>query len=79
MANYARMRFLEVWYSRIDVDEVSRLFDALQPKKAVRRRHRDIAKAHRRTSLKAFLKMCDQVEGQYRIRPAHPVIVRFPI
>ena len=35
--------------------------------------------SHRRTSLKAFLKMCDQVEGQYRIRPAHPVIVRFPV
>jgi len=79
MANYAAMRFLKVWYSRIDVDEVTRLFDALQPKDAVRRRHRDIAKAQSRTSLKAFLKMCDQVEGQYRIRPAHPVIVRFPI
>lgn len=79
MANYAAMRFLKVWYSRIDVDEVTRLFDAVQPKAAVRRRRRDIANAHRRTSLKAFLKMCDQVEGQYRIRPAHPVIVRFPI
>ena len=79
MANYAAMRFLKVWYSRIDVDEVTKLFDALQPKAAVRRRHQDIAKAQRRTSLKAFLKMCDQVEGQYRIRPAHPVIVRFPI
>ena len=79
MANYAAMRFLKVWYSRIDVDEVTRLFDALQSKRAVRRRRQDIAKAQRRTSLKAFLKMCDQVEGQYRIRPAHPVIVRFPI
>ncbi len=79
MANYAAMRFLKVWYSRIDVAEVSRLFDAVQPKDAVRRRHLDISKAMRRTSLKAFLKMCDQVEGQYRIRPAHPVIVRFPI
>jgi uncharacterized protein (DUF2252 family) len=73
------MRFLDVWYSRVDVDEVTSLFDALQPKAAVRRRHRDIKKAHRRTSLKAFLKMCDQVDGQYRIRPAHPVIVRYPI
>ena len=79
MANYAAMRFLKVWYSRIDIDEVSRLFDALQPEEAVRRRHRDIAKAYRRTSLRAFLKMCDEVEGQYRIRPAHPVIVRFPV
>ena len=79
MANYAAMRFLEVWYSRIDIDEVDRLFDALQPKVAVRRRHRDIAKARRRTSLSALLKMCDEVEGQYRIRPAYPVIVRFPV
>jgi uncharacterized protein (DUF2252 family) len=79
MTNYAAMRFLEVWYSRIDIAEVTSLFDSLQPKAAVRRRHRDIARARHRTSLKAFLKMCDQVEGQYRIRPAHPVIVRFPI
>jgi uncharacterized protein (DUF2252 family) len=79
MANYAAMRFLKVWYSRIDIDEVSKLFDAVQPEEAVRRRRRDIAKAYRRTSLRAFLKMCEQVEGQYRIRPAHPVIVRFPI
>jgi uncharacterized protein (DUF2252 family) len=79
MANYAAMRFLKVWYSRIDVDEVTSLFDAVQPKRAVRRRRRDIEKAQRRTSLKAFLKMCDEVDGQYRIRPAHPVIVRFPI
>jgi uncharacterized protein (DUF2252 family) len=79
MANYAAMRFLEVWYSRVDVEEVTSLFDAVQPKAAVRRRHRDIRKAHRRTSLRAFLKMCDQVDGEYRIRPAHPVIVRFPI
>jgi uncharacterized protein (DUF2252 family) len=79
MASYAAMRFLEVWYSRIDIAEVTSLFDALQPKSAVRRRRRDIARARHRTSLKAFLKMCDQVEGQYRIRPAHPVIVRFPI
>ncbi len=79
MAGYAAMRFLDVWYSRVDIDQVTSLFDAVQPKAAVKRRHRDIKKAHRRTSLKAFLKMCDQVDGQYRIRPAHPVIVRYPI
>ena len=79
MSRYASMRFLKVWYSRLDIDEVTRLYDALQPKKAVKRRHNDIAKARQRTSLKAFLKMCDKVDGQYRIRPAHPVIVRYPI
>jgi uncharacterized protein (DUF2252 family) len=79
MANYAAMRFLKVWYSRIDVDDLSRLFDTLQSKEAARRRRQDIAKARRSTSRKAFLKMCDLVDGQYRIRPAHPVIVRLPI
>src|SRR5215831_7178585 len=79
MASYAAMRFLKVWYSRIDVDDLGRLYDTLQSKEAARRRRQDIAKARRRTSLKAFLKMCDQVDGQYRIRPDHPVIVRFPI
>ena len=79
MAQYAAMRFFDVWYSRIDIDEVNRLFDVLQPRAAVRRRHRDIAQARRRTSQRAFLKMCDQVQGQYRIRSAPPVIVRFPV
>jgi uncharacterized protein (DUF2252 family) len=73
------MRFLDVWYSRIDIDEVNRVFDALQPKGAVRRRHRDIAKAQRSTSQRAFMKMCDLADGQYRIRPDYPVIVRFPV
>jgi uncharacterized protein (DUF2252 family) len=79
VAGYAAMRFLDVWYSRIDIDEVNRVFDALQPKAAVRRRHRDIAKAQRRTSQQALMKMCDLADGQYRIRPAYPVIVRFPV
>jgi uncharacterized protein (DUF2252 family) len=79
MFRYASMRFLKVWYSRIDIDEVTRLYDALQPKKAVKRRRSDIAKARQRTSLKAFLKMCEKVDGTYRIRPAHPVIVRYPV
>jgi hypothetical protein len=76
---YAKMRFLRVWYDRLDIDQVTGLYDALQPPKAVRRRRTDIEKARRRTSLKAFLKMCEQVEGQYVIKPSHPVIVRYPI
>jgi uncharacterized protein (DUF2252 family) len=79
MEHFAAMRFLQAWYSRIDVDEVTSLYDAVQPKKAVRRRRADIRKAHRRTSLAAMTKFCSQVDGEYRIRPDHPVIVRFPI
>jgi uncharacterized protein (DUF2252 family) len=79
MAHFASMRFLQIWYSRIDVDQVTKLFDAVQPKKAVRRRRADIRKAHHRTSLKAMTKFCNQIDGEYRIRPDYPVIVPFPI
>src|SRR5215472_16432923 len=49
MARYATMRFLNVWYSRINVDEVTKLFDAVQPKKAARQRRKEIRKAQQRT------------------------------
>jgi uncharacterized protein (DUF2252 family) len=79
MASYAKMRFLDVWYARIDVEEVTRLYDAVQPPKAVRRRQRDIRKARGRTSRKALMKLCDQVDGDYRVRVVPPVIVRYPV
>ncbi len=79
MARFATMRFLDVWYSRIDIEEVTRLFDAVQPRKAVRRRRRDIKKARSSTSRRALMKMCDQVDGDYRVRVAPPVIVRYPV
>ena len=79
MDNFARMRFLDVWYSRIDVDQVSQLFDAVQSRKAVRRRNTDIHKAYRHTSVQALDKLCHQVDGEYRIKPAPPVVVRFGI
>jgi uncharacterized protein (DUF2252 family) len=79
MAKFAAMRFLDVWYARIDVDQITSIFDALQPKAAVRRRRRDIEKARQRTSLKALAKLCDQADGTYRIKSDYPVIVRFPV
>src|SRR5437763_9664875 len=76
MARYAAMRFFDVWYSRIDIDEVSRLFDVVQPTAAVRRPHRDIAQGRRRTSPRAFRNMCGEVQWRYRVRPAYPAISR---
>jgi uncharacterized protein (DUF2252 family) len=79
MARFAGMRFLDVWYSRIDIEDVTRLFDAVQPRKAVRRRRRDIEKARGRTSRKALMKLCDEVDGDYRVRVVPPMIVRYPL
>ena len=63
MANFAQMRFLDVWYSRIDVDQVRQLFDAVQSRKAVRRRNKDVHKAYRHTSVQAVNKLCHLVNG----------------
>ena len=79
MENFAQMRFLDVWYSRIDVDQVSQLFDAVQSPKAIRRRNQDVHKAYRHTSVQALDKLCHLVDGQYRIKPVPPVVVRFGI
>jgi len=79
MAKFAKMRFLDVWYARIDVESMARIFDALQPKHAARRRQRDIDKARHRTSQQALLKLCAMVNGEYTIKPDYPVIVRYPV
>jgi hypothetical protein len=79
MAKFAKMRFLDVWYSRIDVESMAAIFDALQPKRAARRRRRDIDKARRRTSQQALAKLCALVDGEYTIKPDYPVIVRYPV
>jgi uncharacterized protein (DUF2252 family) len=76
---FAGMPFLDVWYSRIDVDGVVRMWDAVESKADVRRRHRLIEKAKRRTSLGALAKLCHQVDGEYRIQSAPPLIVRVPV
>jgi uncharacterized protein (DUF2252 family) len=79
MENFAQMHFLDVWYSRIDVDQVSQLFDSVQSQKAVRRRHADVRRAYRHTSVQALGKLCHMVDGQYRIKAMPPVVVRFGI
>ena len=79
MKRFAGMTFLDVWYSRIDVDGLVRMWDAVESKADVRQRHRLIEKAKTRTSVGALSKLCHQVNGEYRIRSAPPLIVRVPV
>jgi uncharacterized protein (DUF2252 family) len=76
---FAGMTFLDVWYTRIDVEGLVRMWDAVESRADVRRRHRLIEKAKRRTSLGALVKLCHQVDGEYRIHSAPPLIVRVPV
>ena len=79
MHRFADMTFMDVWYSRIDVDGLVRIYDAVESQADVRRRHRLIEKARRRTSVRALAKLCHQVDGEYRIQSAPPLIVRVPV
>lgn len=74
MELYARMRYLDTWYSHLDLGSV----DAL-----VRRPGRKviggaIRRAQRRTGLHAFPRMVESVRGGYRIRDHPPLIVHYP-
>jgi uncharacterized protein (DUF2252 family) len=76
---FAGMTFLDVWYSRIDIDGLVRIYDAVESESEVRQRHRFIEKAKSRTSMSALAKLCHQVDGEYRIQSAPPLIVRVPV
>ena len=78
MAKAARMRFLDVWYTRFDAD---RLLADLAPsveKAAIKSAQEGLAKAQTRTSLGSLSKYAQRVDGGYRIKQRPPVIVRPP-
>jgi uncharacterized protein (DUF2252 family) len=82
MLEYAEMGFLEVWYSRIEVDEVMRAVrrDRQGLKKAERkglkRAEKAIEKARMRTNLGALSRFAEKVDGRWQIKLEPPLIVR---
>ena len=76
MAEFAAMGTLDVWYSRIDVDELASATGRSQAsKKAVKRYERNVAKARTKDSLAAFAKLTQIVDGEPRIVSDPPLIV----
>ena len=78
MAMAATMRFLEVWYTRLDADEMLAELAATADKAAVKAAKKTLAKARKRTSLGSLEKFAEKVNGGYRIKQLPPVIVRPP-
>jgi uncharacterized protein (DUF2252 family) len=75
MVGFAGSRTLDVWYAHIDVDELRALVaDKLSPK-LDKKLDQGLAKARSRTSLKAFSKLAETVDGQSRIISDPPLIV----
>ncbi len=66
---------LDVWYARLDVDEVERNLRAQQGKQQAGAVAKAAAKARTKDSLKAFAKLTELVDGEPRIVADPPLIV----
>ena len=69
------MRNLDLWYSRIDVDEIAKLAAQHTSGKQLKRFERNVAKARSKDSLRAFAKLTEMVAGEPRIVSDPPLIV----
>jgi uncharacterized protein (DUF2252 family) len=74
MRRFAKMRNLEIWYSRLDAEAVMARIGALG-KKAVKRAEKGIAKARAKDSLRALDRLTHVVDGELRIVSSPPLIV----
>jgi uncharacterized protein (DUF2252 family) len=72
---FAGMRNLDVWYSRIDVEDVVRDFTARANAEQRKRLERNLEKARTKDSLKAFGKLTESVDGELRIVSDPPLLV----
>ncbi|MFJ8766612.1 DUF2252 domain-containing protein [Streptomyces clavifer] len=77
MIRFAGMRNLDVWYSRTDEDLLRAVAAEKLAPRGRRRLARATAKARTRDSLQAFDKLTEMTEGQLRIAPDPPLLVRF--
>ena len=75
MAEFAAMREMEVWYSRLDVDEISRRVESEASSADRRRLVKNVAKAQSRDSLRALSKLTEVRDGQIRIASRPPLLV----
>jgi len=75
MREFAKLRNLEVWYARLDIDLVMRELRAEEGRKKLRRAEKGLAKARAKDSLRALDRLTHQVDGELRIVGRAPLIV----
>ena len=75
MRQFAAMRNLEVWYSRLDIESVLPAIEREVGRKQARNVERGLAKARTKDSMRAFAKLTHLVDGEPRICGDPPLIV----
>ena len=76
MRQFAGMRVLDVWYSRLDIDELAAELQSQMKKRMTKRLEQTLAKARTRDSMKAFSKLTQMVDGEPQIVSDPPLIER---
>jgi uncharacterized protein (DUF2252 family) len=72
---FGEMSNLDLWYARIDVDEIAALQAQHGSRKQQKQFERNVAKAQSKDSLRAFGKLTTLVNGERRIASDPPLIV----
>jgi uncharacterized protein (DUF2252 family) len=75
MREFAQLNTLDLWYLRLDVEEVMGRFLARATKEQRRNLERILTKARSKTSLKAVSKLTHEVDGELRILSDPPLVV----
>jgi uncharacterized protein (DUF2252 family) len=75
MRAFAEMSNLDLWYARIDIDDIAALQAQDAGRKEQKQFERNVAKAQSKDSLKAFGKLTTLVNGERRIVSDPPLIV----
>ena len=75
MWEFAAMRPMDVWYSRLDADQIAARFGGEADASMRKSFSRTVTKAEGRTSLRAFDRLTSVVDGRRQFVTDHPVVV----
>jgi uncharacterized protein (DUF2252 family) len=75
MREMARMKALDLWYARLDIEDIEARLKAQLSAREVKRFERNVAKARSKDSMKAFDKLVRMVDGELRLVGDPPLIV----
>ena len=75
MREFAAMRNLDVWYARLDVERILAELAKVAGSKYLKAARKDVAKAEKKNSLKAFERLVEMEGGEPRIVSDPPLLV----
>ena len=75
MSEFAGMRTLDLWYTRLSADDILASVKVSMTGKAAARAEANIAKARSRDSMQALSKLAKVIDGEYRIVSEPPTLV----